>query len=88
VPVLRFLQFLCFRKVTQEIFSELDETKPEPPISPDTRRSPKESLRGARDQPEGVVWAPWSTSDIAPSPIRSLRRENPKSFDVSPSKVL
>jgi hypothetical protein len=29
-----FLLFLCFRKATQEIFSELDETKPEPPISP------------------------------------------------------
>jgi hypothetical protein len=27
VPVLCFLLFLCFRKVTQEIFSELDETK-------------------------------------------------------------
>jgi hypothetical protein len=24
--------FLCFRKATQEILSELDETKPEPPI--------------------------------------------------------
>jgi hypothetical protein len=29
VPVPRFLLFLCFRKVTQEIFSELDETKAE-----------------------------------------------------------
>jgi hypothetical protein len=27
MPVLCFLLFLCFRKVTQEIFSELDETK-------------------------------------------------------------
>jgi hypothetical protein len=27
-----FLLFLCFKKVTQEIFSELDETKPEVPI--------------------------------------------------------
>jgi hypothetical protein len=27
VPVPYFLLFLCFRKVTQEIFSELDETK-------------------------------------------------------------
>jgi hypothetical protein len=27
MPVPCFLQFLCFRKVTQEIFSELDETK-------------------------------------------------------------
>jgi hypothetical protein len=30
------LQFLCFRKVTQEIFSELDETKAR---SPDIHRS-------------------------------------------------
>jgi hypothetical protein len=27
-----FLLFSCFRKVTQEIFSKLDETKPEVPI--------------------------------------------------------
>jgi hypothetical protein len=27
--------FLCFRKVTQEIFSELHEKKPEPPIFPE-----------------------------------------------------
>jgi hypothetical protein len=27
VPVSYFLLFLCFRKVTQEIFSQLDETK-------------------------------------------------------------
>jgi hypothetical protein len=27
VPVPCFLLFLCFRKVTEEIFSELDETK-------------------------------------------------------------
>jgi hypothetical protein len=27
VPVPYFLLFLCFRKVTQEIFSELDKTK-------------------------------------------------------------
>jgi hypothetical protein len=32
VPVHYFLLFLCFRKVTQEIFSELDETKAKPPI--------------------------------------------------------
>jgi hypothetical protein len=34
VPVPCFLLFLYFRKATQEIFSELDKTKPEPPISP------------------------------------------------------
>jgi hypothetical protein len=32
VPVPYFLLFLCFRKATQEIFSELDETKAETPI--------------------------------------------------------
>jgi hypothetical protein len=31
VPVPCFLLFLCFRKVTQKIFSELDETKAEHP---------------------------------------------------------
>jgi hypothetical protein len=31
VPVPYFLLFLCFRKVTQEIFSELDETKAKHP---------------------------------------------------------
>jgi hypothetical protein len=36
VPVPYFLLFLCFRKVTQEIFSELDEIKVE---HPDIKRS-------------------------------------------------
>jgi hypothetical protein len=35
-----FLLFLCFRKVTHEIFSELDETKAEDPIYLKGRRSP------------------------------------------------
>jgi hypothetical protein len=34
VPVSCFLLFLCFRKATQEIFSELDKTKAKPPIFP------------------------------------------------------
>jgi hypothetical protein len=48
VPVPCFVLFLCFRKGTQEIFLELDKTKPEVPISPDTRRSPKKIRRGPR----------------------------------------
>jgi hypothetical protein len=36
-----FLLFLYFRKVTQEIFSELDETKARPPIFPDTKTESK-----------------------------------------------
>jgi hypothetical protein len=46
VPVPYFLLFLCFRKVTQEIFSELDKMKAEVPIFPDTRRSPKQRWWG------------------------------------------
>jgi hypothetical protein len=94
-----FLLFLCFRKVTQEIFSELDETKPEVPIFPDTRWSPKQRRRRARRQPhhlvapplwpcQGVVWAPWPPSDIALPPIKSIRCKNPKSIGVHPQKVL
>jgi hypothetical protein len=37
VPVSCFLLFLCFRKVTQEIFSELDETSSRTPIFPGQR---------------------------------------------------
>jgi hypothetical protein len=36
-----FLLFLYFRKVTQEIFSELDETKAKSPIFPDTKTESK-----------------------------------------------
>jgi hypothetical protein len=50
-----FLLLLCFRKVTQEIFSELDKIKTEVPIFPDTRQSPKQRRRGARGQPHHRV---------------------------------
>jgi hypothetical protein len=50
-----FLLFLCFRKVTQEIFSELDETKAKVPIYLTRRRSPKERQRAARMQPQHRV---------------------------------
>jgi hypothetical protein len=85
-----FSAVLCFRKVTHEIFSELDETKDEVPIFSDTRRSPKQRRRGARGQPHQrvaratpwschqVVWTPSPPPDIALLPIYSPRRENPK----------
>jgi hypothetical protein len=90
VPVPCFLLFLCFRKVTQEIFSELDETKAErPDIYRSFQRTEEETERSQRvATPPGarptlgprrpVVWAPWSTSDAAPSPIKTPRREKPK----------
>jgi hypothetical protein len=90
VSVPCFLLFLCFRKVTQEIFSELDETKAKVLIFPNTRRSPKERRRGARGQAyhrvarpapsprHQVVWPPGPPPDTALPPIYSPRRENPK----------
>jgi hypothetical protein len=49
VPVPYFLLFLCFRKATQEIFSELDETTTETPIFPGRRtRTKRELERGQR----------------------------------------
>jgi hypothetical protein len=55
VPVPCFLLFLCFRKVTQKIFSKLDEIKAKVPIFPDTRRSPKQRRRGPSRQPHHRV---------------------------------
>jgi hypothetical protein len=47
VPVSYFLLFLCFRKVTQEIFSKLDETKSEhPKIYRSFQKSEEEMERG------------------------------------------
>jgi hypothetical protein len=92
VPVPCFLLFLCFRKATQEIFSELDETKAKVPIFSDTRRSPKLRRRGTRGQAHHsvarpnpwprhqVVWLPGPPIDAALLTIYSSRRENLKSL--------
>jgi hypothetical protein len=83
-----FLLFLCFRKVTQEIFSELDETKAEPPIFTEALRRLKMRRRGAKSQAHqrGAWPSPWPrrpmlrlagpSSDDALSPISSPRRKN------------
>jgi hypothetical protein len=85
-----FLLFLYFIKTTQEIFSELDETKAKIIIFPEVSRSPKERRSGARWRPHhamawatpwshrGVVWSPGPHSDAALPPIYSPRRENIK----------
>jgi hypothetical protein len=95
-----FLLFLSFRKATQKIFSELDDTKSKIPIFPETSRSPKQRRRGARRRPHhgmawatpwprhGQVWAPGPHSDAALPPIYSPRRENLKSPDQFPQNIL
>jgi hypothetical protein len=100
VPVPCFLLFLCFRKVTQELFSELDETKAEPPIFTEASRRPKTRRRGARGQPhhQGVQPSPWPCPpvvrppgpppDATPSPIKFPRREKPKERIAFPQNIL
>jgi hypothetical protein len=100
VPVPCFLLFLCFRKVTHEIFSELDETNAEPPIFTEALQRPKMRWRGARGQPhhQGARPSPWPhppvvrppgpPPDDAPSPIKSPRREKPKGRIAFPRNIL
>ena len=97
MPQCQFLFSAVFgsRKVVLRIFSELHETKTEVPIFPTRTRSPKERRRGATRWPnhlaarphllprQPVVWAPRGSADIAPSPIYSPRRENPKRPSLS-----
>jgi hypothetical protein len=96
VPVPCFLLFLCFRKVTQEIFSELDKTKARcPDIYQSFQRTEEETERSHRaaTPPRGAA-CPWpaaaygvgprSTSDAAPSPIKTPRWEKPKHLITFP----
>jgi hypothetical protein len=100
VPVPCFLLFLCFRKATHEIFSELDETKAKPSIFLEASRSPKMRRRGARSQahPRAARPSPWPRhqgvrpagppSDAPLSPIYSPRREKPKGGIAFPRNIL
>jgi hypothetical protein len=58
-----FLMFLCFRKVTQEIFSELDEMKPKVPIFPRHETESKEESEGVQraTTPGGGAGGPLGT---------------------------
>jgi hypothetical protein len=100
VPVPCFLLFLCFRKATQEIFSELDKTKAEPTIFTEASRRSKMRRRGARGQAHHMVArpSPWPRhhmvrppgppSDAALSPIKSPRRKKPKGRIAFPRNIL
>jgi hypothetical protein len=64
VPVPCFLLFLCFRKVTKEIFSELDEIKAKHPENYQSfQRTEEETERGHRVATlQGGAACPWPTS--------------------------
>jgi hypothetical protein len=90
---------LCFKKVTQEIFSELDETKAEhPEIYQSFQRTKEEMEKGHRaaTPPGGAAYpwpvptcgeGPWSTSGAAPSPIKTPQREKPKDQITFPEYI-
>jgi hypothetical protein len=100
VPIPCFLLFLCFRKATQEIFSELDETKAKPSIFPEASQSSKMRWRGARCQAHPRVARPTPgprhqgvrpagpPPDAALSPIYSPRRQKPKGWIAFPQNIL
>jgi hypothetical protein len=98
VSVPCFLLFLCFRKVTQEIFSELDETKAEQPIFTEALRGLKMRWREARGQAHHRVAWPGPCHhmvrpggpppDAALSPINSPRREKPQGRIAFPQNIL
>jgi hypothetical protein len=93
MPQCQFPIFCCFcvsEKLHRKYFRNWTKQKPNIPIFNKASRRPKKRRRGARGQPHHqgarpspwprrpVVRAPWSTSDAAPSPIKTPRREKPK----------
>jgi hypothetical protein len=94
-----FLMFLCFRKATQDIFSELDETKARIPIFLEASWSPKQRRSGARRQPHhataqaplaapGYGVGPWPTLWCRPSAYIFPSTGKPKSPDQFPRNIL
>jgi hypothetical protein len=90
VPVPCFLLFFCFRKLHRKYSRNWTKQVPEVLFSPEASRDPKRSQSGAtRASHTRAAWpGPWprplrvrsprSTSDDAPSPIKTPRREKPK----------
>jgi hypothetical protein len=90
VPVPYFLLFLCFRKVNRKYSQNWTKQKPDIQKFTEANREPKRRRRGATGGPHHqgarpragprppVVSPTRTTSDDAPSPIKTPRREKPK----------
>jgi hypothetical protein len=90
VPVPCFLLFLCFRKLTQEIFSELDETKAECPDIKQSFHNTEEETEPSQGpaSPWGGAAQPLATPPMGETPpvhpwccpfaYKDPRREKPK----------
>jgi hypothetical protein len=85
-----FGYFCVSEKLHRKYSRNWTKQKPNIPIFNEASRRPKRRWGGGRGQPHHqgarpspwpcppVVRAPWSTSDAAPSPIKTPRREKPK----------
>jgi hypothetical protein len=103
MPQCQFPVFCCFcvsEKLHKKYSWNWTKRRPKLLFCPGEGRGPNESRRGARGHPHHqgarprpwprptMVRPPWSTPDDAPSPIRSLGTENPKTIGVFPRTVL
>jgi hypothetical protein len=92
MPQCQFPVFCCFcvsEKLHRKYSQNWTKQKPNLPIFNEASRRPKRRRRGAMGQPHHqgarpgpwphrpMVRAPWSTSNAAPSPIKTPRREKP-----------
>jgi hypothetical protein len=93
MPQYQLPVFCCFcvsEKLHRKYSQNWTKQKPEVQIFIEASREPNRRRKGATGRPHHqgarpapgprrpVVWAPWSTSDAAPSPIKTPRREKPK----------
>jgi hypothetical protein len=93
MPQCQFPVFCCFcvsEKLHRKYSRNWMKQKPNVQKFTEASREPKRRQKGATGRPHHqgarpapgprrpVVWAPWSTSDAAPSPIKTPRREKPK----------
>jgi hypothetical protein len=93
MPQCQFPVFCCFcvsEKLHRKYSRNWTKQKLDVQIFTEASREPKRRRKGATEGPHHqgarpapglcrpVVWAPWSTSDAAPSPIKTPRREKSK----------
>jgi hypothetical protein len=97
MPQCQFPVFCCFC-VSEKLHRKYSQnwTKQKPNIQKFTEasREPKRRQRGATSRPHNraarprpwprplCVWPAWSTSGAAPSPIKTPRREKPKTWSI------
>jgi hypothetical protein len=102
MPQCQFPIFCCFcvlEMLHRKYSRNWTKQKPDVQIFHGASRRPKRRQSRARGRPHHraarpragprplVVWAPWSTSDAAPSPIKTSRREKPKDPITFPEHI-